>query len=139
MRKTLTARRRRAENFGGFAVANAIPDVANLQAMVTFLKFFAPAALLDILGAHSDPSQPPTHRPVHRNRNSVLRRYYRWQSGVTESCPPPIVLKYFTLLHNSWPRSLSLQGTVRKPILLYVHCIFLNPSPSSTNVKYSAM
>ena len=39
MRKTPTARRRRAEILGGFAAANAIPDVANLQGMVTFLSF----------------------------------------------------------------------------------------------------
>ena len=43
---------------GGLAVANGIQDVAILQEMTSFWEFFAPAALLDILGAHFDPSHP---------------------------------------------------------------------------------
>ena len=45
---------------GSLAVANGIQDVAILQEMTSFLEFFAPAALLNILGAHFDPSHPPT-------------------------------------------------------------------------------
>ena len=48
---------------GGLAVANGIQDVAILQEMTSFLEFFAPAALLDILGAHFDPSHPTTPPP----------------------------------------------------------------------------